>query len=136
MGEYCSQGNGRNGFQEIKMELTPLTELNIIVIHEEKGGVNLIAALIVFATTYILMLALPKIRHFIALGSAACFVLMGVIGIFDYTPLEALSEIDFNVLLMIGGTMGIVILFIESRFPIRMAEILITHVPKSWLPYR
>ena len=41
----------------------------------------------------------------------------------------ALSAVDYNVLLMIGGTMGTVTLFIESRMPARLAELLISKVP-------
>ncbi|MCF0106428.1 MAG: arsenic transporter, partial [Holdemanella sp.] len=36
---------------------------------------------------------------------------------------------DYNVLLMISGTMVLVIFFIESKLPIRLAEMLISHVP-------
>lgn len=42
---------------------------------------------------------------------------------------DALGYIDWNVLMMIAGTMGIVSLFIESRMPARMADILLAHVP-------
>lgn len=81
-------------------------------------------ALGLFALTYILMLCLPKYRKFVALGSAAVFLVTGML------PLAgALPYIDFNVLMMIAGTMGIVSLFIESQMPARMADVLLAHVP-------
>ena len=77
--------------------------------------------LILFAVTYILMMAFQKIRPHIAVVSALIFIAMGVIqiaapgtlGNFSFTPLEALKEIDWNVIMMIAGTMGTVDLFIE-----------------------
>ena len=42
---------------------------------------------------------------------------------------EILGALDFNVLLMIGGTMGLVQLFIDSRMPERMADLIMEHVP-------
>ena len=84
----------------------------------------MIYAVILFAITYILMLALPKYRTYVALASALCFIVSGML------PLENILEsIDFNVLLMIAGTMGIVSMFIESRMPARLADAIIAHVP-------
>ena len=77
-------------------------------------------ALAVFAVTYILMFALQKWRPWVALASAVIFVAVGSLGVFPdfrYTPLEALGEIDWNVIMMIAGTMGTVFLFIESGMP-------------------
>lgn len=81
-------------------------------------------ALGLFALTYVLLLALPNVRAYIAMGSAALFVLLGIL------PLgEAPGAIDWNVLLMIAGTMGTVALFIESKMPSRLADLLLAHVP-------
>ena len=93
----------------------------------------MIIALAVFLITYALMLSLPKQRHWIALGSAGVFLALGLTGVIDYSVFTALTEVDFNVLLMIGGTMGIVTLFIESRYPARLAEILISRTPNVQL---
>ncbi len=83
-----------------------------------------IPALIIFALTYVLLLALPKIRAFIALGSAALFVILGII------PIEKLpTAIDWNVLMMIAGTMGIVSLFIASKMPSLLADVIIDKMP-------
>lgn len=81
-------------------------------------------ALGLFALTYVLMLMLPRHRQYVALGSALVFILTGML------PLgNVLGSINFNVLMMIAGTMGIVSLFIESRMPARMADVLLAHVP-------
>ncbi len=77
-----------------------------------------------FAATYVLMLIFSKYRPYIALVSALVFIVTGML------PLEnVLSEIDWNVLLMIAGTMGIVALFIESKMPSLLADIVMDHVP-------
>ena len=89
----------------------------------------MIIALIIFALTYVLMLALPKYRPYVALGSAAVYLILGLCGLWDYTPLDALGAIDFNVLMMMAGMMGIVTLFIESRMPARLSELMIVKVP-------
>lgn len=81
-------------------------------------------ALGLFALTYVLLLALPNHRAYVAAGSAALFVLLGIL------PLgEVLPAIDWNVLLMIAGTMGTVALFIESKMPSRLADLLLARVP-------
>ena len=86
-------------------------------------------ALIIFLITYVLMLSLQKYRPWIALSSAALFIILGIAGIYNFSLSTALGAVDYNVLLMIGGTMGIVTLFIESKMPARLAEILISRVP-------
>ena len=81
-------------------------------------------ALIVFAVTYVLMLAFGKYRPYIALGSAAVFILSGMLP-FD----QIVGAIDFNVLLMIAGTMGLVQLFIDSKMPALLADLVMEKVP-------
>lgn len=84
----------------------------------------MIPALILFAVTYVLMLAFSKYRPYIALGSALIFIVSGML------PLDQiLPSIDFNVLLMIAGTMGVVALFIESKMPALLADLVMEHVP-------
>ena len=81
-------------------------------------------ALVLFAVTYILMLMCGKYRPYIALGSALLFILGGML------PLHSvLDAIDFNVLLMIAGTMGTVALFIESKMPELLADLIMEKVP-------
>ena len=81
-------------------------------------------AIILFAITYVLMITLSKYRVYVALTSAIIFVVTGLLPIG-----EVLGYIDFNVLMMIAGTMGIVALFIESKMPNRLADIIIDRVP-------
>ena len=85
-----------------------------------------IFALILFVVTYALMIALQKARSWIALGSAAVFIIAGIVPLPDILP-----SIDFNVLLMLVGTMGTVSLFIASGMPGRLAEILLEKAPNT-----
>lgn len=89
----------------------------------------MIPALVVFALTYVLMLAFQAYRPWIALGSALLLTLMGGFGLFEMSFGSALLAVDYNVLLMIAATMGLVSLFIESKMPARLAEILMTKTP-------
>ena len=86
-------------------------------------------AIILFAVTYVLMLSFQKFRPYIALGSAVIFVVLGYIGLFEMNILSALGAVDYNVLLMIGGTMGGVTLFIESKMPELLADLIMEKVP-------
>ena len=82
------------------------------------------AAIAIFALAYVLMLVFGKFRPYIALGAALIFVISGLL------PLnEVICSIDFNVILMIAGTMGIVALFIESKMPELLADIIMKKVP-------
>lgn len=84
----------------------------------------MIYALLLFILTYALMLTFPKYRPWIALGSALLFIITGMM------PLDRVfGYIDFNVLLMIAGTMGMVALMIESKMPALLADIIIEKVP-------
>ena len=87
-----------------------------------------VIALILFAITYVLLFTLPKYRHFIALGSAVTFSLwLGLIAKdVEFTFADVIGAIDFNVLMMIAGTMGIVVLFIESKMPMLIADVLLS----------
>lgn len=88
-------------------------------------------ALALFLITYILMFSLQKLRPYVALVSALIFVVVGSLGIFpdfSYTWRDALSQIDWNVIMMIAGTMGTVYLFIESKMPQRLSDLIISKV--------
>ncbi len=89
----------------------------------------MILAITLFIAVYILMLAIPKYRPYIALLGALTFVILGVCKVYNYSPLLALGSIDYNVLMMITGTMGVVALFIESKMPSLLSELLIKKVP-------
>ena len=80
-------------------------------------------ALFLFVITYLLMLVFSKYRTHIALTSAGLFVITGLLPIQN-----VLGTIDFNVILMIIGTMGIVALFIESKMPALLADLIMEKV--------
>ena len=81
-------------------------------------------AIILFAVTYILLMVFTKYRAYIAVGSAILFLAAGIL------PVSAVpSRIDWNVIMMLVGSMGIVSLFIASKMPARLADILIDRVP-------
>ncbi len=81
-------------------------------------------ALILFVVTYALLLAFPLKRWLIALASAFAFIALGILPLNQF-----FTSIDFNVLMMIGGTMGIVALFIESKMPILLADMILDRTP-------
>ena len=87
-----------------------------------------VIAIILFAVTYVLLFSLPKYRSYIALGSAIVFsVWLGlIVKDVEFGIADVFGAIDFNVLMMIAGTMGIVSLFIESKMPMRIADILLS----------
>ena len=84
----------------------------------------MIPAIILFAATYVLMLTFSKYRTIVALVSGLIFVATGMLPLAQLLP-----ALDFNVLLMIAGTMGLVALFIESRMPSLLADIIMEKVP-------
>lgn len=84
----------------------------------------MLPAIALFALTYILMLTFSKYRPYIALGSALIFIVTGMLPVN-----EIFGAIDFNVLLMIAGTMGLVALFIESKMPELLADLIMEKVP-------
>lgn len=90
---------------------------------------SFILGLILFIVTYVLMISLPKYRAHVAVLSAVIFVLSGML------PLDkVIPAIDFNVLMMIAGTMGIVALFIESKMPSLLADLIIDRMPNiKWV---
>lgn len=81
-------------------------------------------ALIIFLITYVALLVFPKYRAYIALASAIIFIAFNFLN-FE----EAFGYLDFNVLMMIAGTMGIVVLFIESKMPSLLADLIIEKTP-------
>ena len=84
----------------------------------------MIYALILFAVTYVLMLMFSAYRPYIAVGSAVIFIASGMLPYYDI-----LGSIDFNVLLMIAGTMGLVQLFIDSKMPALLSDLIMEKVP-------
>lgn len=82
-------------------------------------------ALVLFIVMYIFLLRVKSEKRWIvALVTAGVFVVTGLL------PANTIvSYVNWNVLLMLAGTMGVVELFIESRMPSRMAEGLLRIVP-------
>ena len=83
-----------------------------------------IFALVLFIATYILLISLPRHRPWIALGSAALYVISGIL-----PAVSVPSSLDWNILMMLAGTMGTVSLFIDSRMPARLADLLLRKTP-------
>ena len=84
----------------------------------------MLPAIALFAVTYVLMIAFGKYRPYIAVASGVIFIATGML------PLgNVLGALDFNVLLMIAGTMGLVQLFIDSQMPNRLADMVMNWVP-------
>jgi Na+/H+ antiporter NhaD/arsenite permease-like protein len=90
----------------------------------KKGDTMKTIAIALFVLTYALLLIFPKVRAYIALASASTFVLFGILPIS-----KVFTTVDWNVLLMIAGTMGIVSLFIESKMPALLADLIIQRTP-------
>lgn len=88
------------------------------------GIPTIIFAIALFAITYVGMIVFDKYRPFIALGSALIFIACGVL------PLgNILGSINWNVILMIAGTMGLVSLFSETGMPSKLADMILARVP-------
>ena len=85
---------------------------------------KMMLALGLFALMYVLLLVLSEHRWIVALATAAIFVAAQIL-----PPLDALGAINWNVLMMLAGTMATVELFIQSRMPARLAEQLLQKVP-------
>ena len=83
-------------------------------------------ALIIFIAMYIGMLAFSRQRVWFALGGAACMLAFGVLPVS-----ELFGAIDWNVIMMIAGTMGIVTLFIETGMPARLADMMLQSVKNA-----
>lgn len=84
---------------------------------------RLILAAALFVITYIFMIKFVNHRPLVVGISALIFIILNIV------PLNTVwGAIDFNVLLMIGGTMMLVSLFSESLMPTRLADLIINKV--------
>ncbi len=83
-------------------------------------------SVILFAVTYVCMIIFQNHRHWIALASAVIFVAAGVL------PVSLVPDaIDWNILMMLFGTMGTVFFFVESKMPDKMAKGLLKLAPNA-----
>lgn len=82
-----------------------------------------------FILAYVFIISLPKYKTYIALIVAilSCLVLI----ISEGFTTNIFGFIDYNVLLMLFGIMIIVGLFIESKMPAKLADMLITKIPNA-----
>jgi len=79
-----------------------------------------IISLSVFVLSYLLFIFLPQKRMHVAIIGALLLVLLGVL-----TPLEAFSSINWNVMGMFVGMLVVADIFMESRVPAYLAEIIV-----------
>ncbi len=86
----------------------------------------MIKALIIFVLMYVGMLAFSKYRVWFAVGGAVAMIALGVLPV-----TEIFGAINWNVIMMIAGTMGIVSLFIETGMPARLADLMLKKVPNA-----
>lgn len=87
----------------------------------------MILALVLFLITYACLLLFPKYRAYIALGVALIFIITRMMSIEKIITLDWMP--NWNVLMMIFGTMGVVSLFIESKMPALLADYVIDRMP-------
>ncbi len=89
----------------------------------------MVLALVLFLVTYVALLIFSDYRAYIALFSAALFVILGIL------PVDKVfGAVDWNVIMMIAGTMGTVYFFIKSRMPSLMADHIIDKMPNvKWV---
>ena len=84
---------------------------------------KLILAAALFIITYIFMIKFVNHRPLVVGISALVFIILNIV------PVNTIwGAIDFNVLLMIGGTMMLVSLFSESLMPTKLADLIINKV--------
>ncbi|HQO54922.1 MAG TPA: SLC13 family permease, partial [Clostridia bacterium] len=92
----------------------------------------MVLALVLFLATYVGLLVFAKYRAYIALGSAAVFVVLGALGVLP--AFDVFGAVDWNVIMMIAGTMGTVYFFIKSKMPALMADYIIEKMPNvKWV---
>lgn len=83
-------------------------------------------ALVLFALTYVLMIMLPNKRLMVVACSAVIFLVAGIL------PFGKLFvSVNWNVLMMLAGTMVTVELFIDSKMPARLADQLLYLAPNT-----
>ena len=89
----------------------------------------MVLALVLFLATYAALLVFSNYRAWIALASAALFL---VLGILPFS--KVFGAVDWNVIMMIAGTMGTVHYFIQSKMPALMADHIIDRMPNiKWI---
>lgn len=85
----------------------------------------MVLALVLFIAMYVILLSLnADKRWMVSLIFAAIFMATGILNVKD-----GFNAVNWNVIMMLGGTMLVVELFIQSKMPALMAERLLVKVP-------
>ena len=85
--------------------------------------------LILFIIMYVFMIIFSSKREYIALFTALLFIILGILPVNNIV-----SAIDFNVILMMLGTMILVYYFIDSKMPAKIADFLLDVSPSvKWV---
>ena len=79
-----------------------------------------ILVITMFILMYVVMIFFQKFRVHAALTSAAVFLIAGVM-----STSTAIQSVNWNILMMISGTMILVHYFIDSKMPNKLADILL-----------
>lgn len=92
---------------------------------------TMIVVTIIFVLTYSLMLVFAQKRVFFALGGAIVLLVLGLTGFIPNMSLQYLflEGINWNVLMMLFGTMGLVSLFIDTGMPALIADKILDRSP-------
>jgi len=83
-------------------------------------------ALGIFVAAYVLFVVLPNRRTIVAVAAGALLLLAGVI-----SPGDAFRAINWNVMGIFVGTLVVADLFMESRVPARLAELIVDRAPNT-----
>ena len=86
--------------------------------------IPMIVLLTLFLITYVALLVFPKYKPWIALGMAGLFVLLDFVSLQDVLS----DRINWNVFMIIGGTMLVIQPFIDSGMPAKLADLLMEKV--------
>ena len=80
--------------------------------------------ILLFAATYVAMIALPKWRYIVALASAAIMIVSGALPV-----AEACGQMDGSVLMVLGGTRGTGARCLAGRLRAGVADLLLKKTP-------
>ncbi len=83
-------------------------------------------ALGIFVAAYVLFVILPNRRTIVAVAAGAILLLAGVI-----SPGDAFRAVNWNVMGIFVGTLVVADLFMESRVPARLAELIVDRAPNT-----
>ena len=86
--------------------------------------ITMIVLLTLFLITYLALLIFPKYKPWIALSMAGLFVLFDFVSVQDVVS----DRINWNVFMIIGGTMLVIQPFIDSGMPAKLADMLMEKV--------